>query len=258
PFERIELLFGPGALECFARSRVLLLGAGAVGATAAESLVRSGIGHLTLVDFDEFRASNLNRHPFAFRSTLGHSKAETTVRFLHDIHPEADILARSLFVDASNADALLAEHPSDVLLDAIDSLLPKTDFLLAAQRSGHPYILSCLGAARKTDPMRFAVADLFDTHTCPLAHLLRKRLRRRGAGRGISCIFSTEPPTPMSGTNEEAAPDFLDRGRRRAPMGSLHAVTAAAGQLAARTALLHLLTARPLAAPFPSAAPQPV
>lgn len=240
PFARLELLLGPEALPRLSRARVVVAGLGAVGAAAAESLARSAVGHLTLVDFDELRPSNLNRHPFAYHSTLGKPKADTATRILRDINPDADIAPLSLFLDAKTAPQLLAEHPCDVLIDAIDSLLPKTELLLAARQANIPFILTCLGAARKLDPTRFVAADLTDSHTCPLARLLRKRLAKRGGTAGIRCIFSTElPATPL----EPVAPsaDFYVRGRLRPPMGSLHCVTAAAGLLAARETLRHLL-----------------
>ena len=135
PFARLELLLGPDALPRLARARVVVAGLGAVGAAAAESLARSAVGHLTLVDFDELRPSNLNRHPFAFHSTLRRPKAETAARFLRDINPAADITPLALFLDADTAPKLFADHPCDVLVDAIDSLNPQTELLLAAQQA---------------------------------------------------------------------------------------------------------------------------
>lgn len=167
PFARLELLLGPEAVSRLASARVVIAGLGAVGAAAADSLARSAIGHLILVDFDELRPSNINRHPFAFHSTIGKPKADAAARILRDIHPDADITPLSLFLDAETAPKLLADHPCDVLIDAIDSLLPKTELLLAARAAGIPHILTCLGAARKTDPARFVAADLADSHTCP-------------------------------------------------------------------------------------------
>ena len=239
-FERLGLLLGADAVARLARARIVVAGLGAVGAAAAESLARSAVGSLVLVDFDEIRLSNLNRHPFAFQSTLGRPKAETAACFLRDINPDASITPLSLFIDADTAPNLFAAHPCDVLVDAIDSLLPKTELLLAAQAARVPHILTCLGAARKLDPSRFAAANLADSHTCPLARHLRKRLSRRNAAPGIRCIYSAEPPVEHSFPNDPS-PDFYDRGRRRAPMGSLHACTAAAGILAAREVLAHLL-----------------
>lgn len=240
PFARLELLLGPETLLRFSAARITIAGLGAVGAAAAESLARSAVGHLTLIDFDELRAANINRHPFAFHSTLGTPKVTTAARILRDINPSAIITPLSLFLDAETSPPLFVDHPCDVLIDAIDSLLPKTELLLAARAAGVPHILTCLGAARKTDPTRFVAADLADSHTCPLARLLRKRLARRGGTAGIRGIFSTEPPLDPSEPVEPAA-DFYVRGRLRPPMGSLHACTAAAGLLAARETLRFLL-----------------
>jgi tRNA threonylcarbamoyladenosine dehydratase len=240
PFERLELLLGAHALARLSAARVLVAGLGAVGAAAAESLARSAVGHFVLVDFDELRPSNLNRHPFAYRSTLGLPKADAAARFLLDVNPDARVLPLSLFLDAQTAPALFAEHPCDVLVDAIDSLLPKTELLIAAQRARIPFVVTCLGAARKLEPALFRAASLRDSHTCPLARHLRKRLARRGASLDLRCVFSAEPPSPHLAP-DDPSPDFVDRGRRRAPMGSLHAATAAAGLLAARETLRFLL-----------------
>ena len=245
PFDRTLLLYGPEAFDRLRRARVLVAGLGAVGAAAAESLARTAVGTIVLVDFDVIRPSNLNRHPFAYRSTLGQPKTAVAARFLRDIDPEAEIVPLELFVDAGTAPRLLAGHPSDVLIDAIDSLLPKTELLLAAQAANHPCILSAMGAARKTDPLRLAEADLLETTVCPLAHLLRKRLRRRGVRPGIRCIYSLEPPAPPppdAPPPPPPAPDYLDRGRPRAPMGSLHAVTSAAGAALAAAAIRRILS----------------
>ena len=240
PFSRTALLLSPPAMERLAAARVLVVGAGAVGSAAALSLVRSGLGALDLVDFDPIRPSNLNRHPFAYRSTLGLPKTEAAARFLLNVNPGLRLTLHPLFVDAQTAPPLLASVRPLVLIDAIDSLLPKTELLLAAQAAGIPLILSCMGAARKRSPLHWHVDDLLRTRVCPLAHLLRKRLRRRGIRPGIRCVYSTELPAPSDlppPDDPALPPDFLDRGRRRPPLGSLHAVTATAGLLAAAAAI---------------------
>lgn len=237
---RVELLLGTAALARLAPARVMIAGLGAVGAMAAESLARSGVGHLVLVDFDELRATNLNRHPFAAQSTLGQLKVHVAARFLRDIQPGLDLTPLPLFLDAATAARVLAEQPCDVLLDAIDSLQPKTDLLLAARRAQVPFILTCLGAARRRDPARITAADLAASHTCPLGRLLRKRLAKHGGSAGIRCVFSTEKPAPSPSPARPAA-DFYVRGRLRPPLGSLHCVTATAGLRAAHEILAFLL-----------------
>ena len=231
---RTALLLGEGAVEAFGRARVAIAGLGAVGAAVAESLARSGVRRFWLADFDEIRESNLNRHPFAFRSTVGLAKTDAAARFLRDIRPDAEIDARPLFLDAATCRAWLEETRPDVLVDAIDSLLPKTELLLAAEAAGVPFALSCMGAARKTDPTRFRVSPLDETRICPLARLVRKRLHRRGGGHGVWAVWSDEEPGPAPDEPPEEG-DLVERGRRRPPMGSLHACTAAAAAVASAT-----------------------
>ena len=129
PYERTIQLFGTEAVARLRRARVLVAGLGAVGAAAAESLARTAVGTLVLADFDILRPSNLNRHPFAFHSTLGQPKTAAAARFLRDIDPDIRIEIADGFIDAVTAPRLLAEHPSDVLIDAIDSLLPNVPYI---------------------------------------------------------------------------------------------------------------------------------
>jgi tRNA A37 threonylcarbamoyladenosine dehydratase len=242
PFSRVALLYGPAALDRLAAAHVCIAGLGAVGATIAESLARTGVGRFTLIDFDEIRPSNLNRHPFAFRSTLRQPKTAAAARFLADINPAARIEPVSAFLDASTIPPLLAANPGAVWVDAIDALGPKVELLARAHAARPPYLISCLGAARRDDPASFAVADLFQTAGCPLARHVRKWLRRRGVTSGIPCVYSTSLPLPPPpGAPPADEPDFLVRGRHRPPMGSLHAATAAAALLAVREILRHLL-----------------
>lgn len=240
PLARVALLLGEDALPRLASPVVAIAGLGAVGAAVAVSLARSGVRRFALADFDVLRPSNLNRHPFAYHSTIGQPKIAAAGRVLRDVAPDAEIRAESLFLDAETAPEWLARTRPAVLVDAIDSLLPKTELLLAAEAAGVPFILSCMGAARKLDPTRFRVSPLDDTKICPLARLLRKRLHRRGGGARVHAVWSDEFPAPASETPPEEG-DLVDRGRRRPPMGSLHACTSAAASVAAAAVLRHLL-----------------
>jgi len=239
-FRRTALLLGPGALERLGSARVAIAGLGAVGAAVAESLARTGVRRFFLADFDRIQPSNVNRHPFAFHSTLGLPKTDAAARFLRDIRPDAEIAADNVFLDACTAPAWLAAAQPAVLIDAIDSLLPKTELLLAAEAAGIPLILSCMGAARKLDPSRFRVAPLAQTRICPLARLVRKRLRRRGGGALVQAVWSDELPSGAP-ADPPAEGDLVERGRRRPPMGSLHACTSAAAAVAAAAAVRFLV-----------------
>lgn len=244
PFDRVALLFGDAALPKLAAAHVCIAGLGAVGATVAESLARTGVSHFTLVDFDDIRPSNINRHPFAFYSTIGHPKIQTVAHFIRDINPAATLSLRPLFLDAQTIPPLIAEHPRAILVDAIDALGPKVGLLLEAHRIGLPFILSCLGAARHPNPSAFVAGDLFHSSGCPLARLVRKRLHRRGVTQGIRAIYSPQPPAPLLPPHAPE-PNALARGRHRTPMGSLHAATTTAALLAAHEVLRHILSPQP-------------
>ncbi|MBP1590229.1 MAG: ThiF family adenylyltransferase, partial [Kiritimatiellae bacterium] len=250
---RAELLLGADAMQRLATARILVAGVGGVGAAVAETLVRSGCRNLHLADFDLLRASNLNRHPFATASTLDRPKLEAARDRLLDIAPDLNLVLHPVFINAETAAPLLAQAAPELLVDAIDSLNPKTELLLAAETTGIPHILSCLGAARKLDPMAFRIALLDHTHTCPLARLLRKRLRHRIAHNHVIAVFSVEPPQPLSpGAPPPSDDDFLvGRGRLRSPMGSYAPCTLAEATLAAATAI-RLLSSSP---PAPTSEP---
>ncbi len=249
PLARVSLLLGPAAMERLASATVLVAGVGAVGATLAESLVRSGVRRLHLVDFDTIQPSNLNRHPFAFHSTIGLPKTEAASRFLRDIAPDLSLSLHPLFLDAATAPPLLAEVRPALLVDAIDSLLPKTELLLASSLASPPipHILSCMGAARKLDPSLFRVTPLDATHTCPLARLLRKRLHRRLPSNRILAVWSPEFPAPLDEAPPPAPGDLHPRGRTRLPLPSYHPATSAAAAAAAAAAI-RLLASPPVTA----------
>lgn len=236
---RTALLLGEAAMPRLRKARILIAGVGGVGAAVAEALVRSGCRNLQLADFDAIRASNLNRHPFATMRTLDRPKLEVARERLSGIAPDLQLVTHPVFIDGSSAAPLLEASAPEVLVDAIDSLNPKTELLLAAEKAGIPHVLSCMGAARKLNPMAFRVAPLDETHTCPLARLLRKRLRKRIKSNHVLAVFSTEAPQELPDETPEPGPeDFLaGRGRVRSPMGSYAPCTLAAAMLAAATVI---------------------
>lgn len=245
-FERLELLLGADAVQKLAAARILIAGVGAVGGAAAESLARSAVGHLTLADFDIIRPGNLNRHPFAFQSTLGQLKTEAARAHLMDINPDLDVAIVNTFLDEETIAGVLSANAYDVVIDAIDGVNSKTELLFQTVENIIPLVISCMGSARKLNPTQFRVSDISKTHTCPLARILRKRLGRRGIKRGVRCVFSEEPAVVVDAP-PDPEDDFYVRGRQRQPLGSLHACTAAAGQLAAAEAI-HFILARPVSA----------
>ena len=191
-FTRTELLVGHKAMEALRRQRVIVFGVGGVGSWCAESLVRSGIGRLTLVDNDRVCASNLNRQLMATTRTLGQPKAEALQRRLLDIHPEAAVDARVERYTAETCDTF-ALDAYDYVVDAIDSLDCKALLILRACESP-ARLVSSMGAARKMDPTRISVAEFWKVRGCPLAAALRHRFRRSGQlpARRFPCVYSEE------------------------------------------------------------------
>jgi len=242
-FARTEMLLGSQAMARLRNSRVAVVGLGAVGSYAVEGLARSGIGHIRIVDFDEVRASNINRQLYALDSTLGRPKVDIAVDRILDINPDCRVDARREFVDASTAPSIL-DPPVDVLIDAIDIVSSKVELLSALAGSGI-YVISSMGAASRIDPGLIRVGDISETEACPLARRVRKLLKRRGIATGIKCIYSIEPPGTAgadagpSGQIDEAE-EVLVRGRKGAPIGSFSCLTGIFGLVAAREAIFHL------------------
>ena len=191
-FERSELLLGQPAMQKLRSARVILFGVGGVGSWCAEGLVRSGVEHLTIVDFDQVAPSNVNRQLEATSSTIGLSKVECMRRRLLEINPEAQIEAvEKRFSEERAEEFELARY--DVIIDAIDSLKDKIALLLAASRT-EAKVFSSMGAALKLDPSRVRVAEFWQVRGCPLGAMLRKRMRQAGTvpQKEILCVYDDE------------------------------------------------------------------
>lgn len=194
---RTALLLGTEGMRRLAASHVLVVGLGGVGAYAAEEIARAGVGRMTLVDADVVSLSNLNRQLPALHSTLGKPKAEVMAARLRDINPDLEIEVRNCFVRDEETEALLDAAHYDFVVDAIDTLSPKT-FLIYHALQRHLPIISSMGAGAKVDPSRIRIADISKTTDCALARAVRKRLRGMGISSGLPVVFSTEPANPQA------------------------------------------------------------
>lgn len=191
---RTALCLGDEGLERLRQTRVILFGVGGVGSWCAEALVRSGVGHLTMVDSDCVDPSNINRQLPALHSTVGLPKVEVMRRRLLDINPEADIQARQERYTPDTA-AAFALQDYDFVIDAIDSIPDKLDLILRCTRKGWGGVfLSSMGAARKKDPQQVRVSEFWRVDGCPLAAALRKRMRKAQTfpERKFRCVWSPE------------------------------------------------------------------
>ncbi len=234
-FLRTELLLGGEALEKLSRASVVVAGLGAVGGYAVEALARAGVGKLRLADMDVLKKSNINRQLYALESTLGCSKADEAARRVHDINPDCEVTPLKEFVHRDTMDSIL-EDPVDFVIDALDSLNPKIELLTACYSQRIP-VVSSMGAALRTDVTKIRSGDIFDTYSCPLAKIVRKRLRNRKVGRGILCVFSTEHTDFQYG---EPVRDSYKRGRDRRVLGSLPTIPGIYGLMLAHFVIQRL------------------
>lgn len=194
-FSRTALLFGEAGVERLRSLRVIIFGVGGVGSWCAESLVRTGVGHLTMVDCDVVCDSNINRQLMATTRTVGRPKVEVMRERLLEINPEADITALQEVFSAETAGNFDLDA-YDYVIDAIDSLRDKALLILRACES-KACLFSSMGAARKLDPQRVKVTEFWKVEGDPLARTLRKRFKHEGVfpSRKFQCVYSDERPT---------------------------------------------------------------
>lgn len=172
-------------------ARIAVFGIGGVGGYCCDALVRSGVMAMDLFDDDRVCLTNLNRQLIALRSTVGKHKVDVMADRLRDINPHVQIGAHKRFYPPENADEIdLSVY--DYVVDAVDTVTAKLELIVRCTALKVP-IISAMGAGNKLDPGRLQVADIYRTHTCPLARVIRTECRKRRIRR-LKVVFSTEPP----------------------------------------------------------------
>jgi len=199
-FDRMGRLIGDQKMKRLMRSHVMVIGLGGVGSWAAEALARSGVGELTVVDFDEICVTNFNRQIHALQGLVGQPKAEVMAERLRKINPQAKVNCMVRFYNADYNAEIFARKP-DLVIDAIDNVTAKCHLIDYCSREKIPLIVST-GSGGRMDPTQIKVADLSSTQHDPLARAVRRILRERygfpaeGKGKfGITAIYSSEPAT---------------------------------------------------------------
>lgn len=191
-FRRSELLLGNETMDRIAQKRVIIFGVGGVGSWCAESLIRSGIRQLTIVDSDRVCITNINRQLMATTKTVGHVKVEALKERLLTINPQAEITAlQKIFTQETSASFDIDSY--DYIIDAIDSLKDKALLILMACQS-KARLFSSMGAALKMDPTRIRVTEFWKVKGDPLARALRKKFKSQGQfpKRKFQCVYSDE------------------------------------------------------------------
>lgn len=237
---RTELLLGAEAVERLARVRVIIFGMGGVGSWVAETLVRTGVYHLDIVDFDNVAPSNINRQLPALHSTIGQSKVEVMKQRLLSINPQASVTAYNMLYTPETAD-LFDLSTYDYVIDAIDSLRDKV-LLIQRATSSRCRFFSSMGAALKTDPTRIRVDEFWKARGCRLAAALRTRFKRSGElpRRKFKVVYSDEI-VENRGENHDTY--STDRISKPTANGSLMQVTATFGIILASLVINHCAAA---------------
>jgi tRNA A37 threonylcarbamoyladenosine dehydratase len=247
---RLALVCGSKAVQKLRAIKVIIFGLGGVGSWCAEALVRSGVGSLAIVDSDSVCVTNINRQVQATQKTIGRFKAQALQERLLEINPDCNVTAWTKVFCAENS-SLFNIESFDYVIDAIDSVSNKIDLIMRCAELNVPFF-SCMGMAQKLDPTRIKAADIWQTHDCPLARLVRAGLRKRNFTGNFTAVFSSErlpvhPDIslpcgkalclcPSRDTSDPDAPKEWCSGKRIIN-GSVVTVTAAAGMVLASLVL---------------------
>ena len=233
--ERNEIIFGASGVEKLKNSSVALYGLGGVGAAAAMALVRCGVGTVKAVDFDTVSESNLNRLIFGFDSTVGMKKSDVFLSAAKSVNPDVNIEVYSDFMRGADAASMVLD--AGFHIDAIDSLNPKVNLIIALLERGENFI-SSMGTGGRICPEKLEFADIWKTDVCSLAKFVRKRLRGRGVKKHFPVVFSREIPCDPIENEEE---NDENPGRIRKVQGSTVFVPQTAGLMLASYAVRTLL-----------------
>ena len=198
-FERTEALIGSAGMDRLQRATVAVFGLGGVGGTAAEALVRSGVGRLFLYDADSVKSSNLNRQIIATRKTVGMAKVDAMAERLRTINPEVDLVLHHVRVTPESE---IPWEEFDLALDCIDTVTSKLSLIENAKKHGVE-IASAMGMGNRMHPEYVTITDIVKTHHCSLARVIRRELRHRGIEH-LTVAFSTEETCPIVVDTEHA------------------------------------------------------
>ena len=226
-FDRTKRLLGADAMNKLKNSHVAVFGIGGVGGHAADALVRSGIGEITIVDSDDVAESNINRQLIATTKTIGRKKVAVMEEHLLEINPEVKIHAYDCFFLPETKNQF-DFFQYDYVIDAVDTVTAKLALVEACKEAGVP-IVSSMGAGNKLDPTAFEVTDIYKTSVCPLAKVMRKELKTRGIKK-LKVVYSKE--IPLEPIEEEGFVSDEKRSRRATP-GSVAFVPSVAGLILA-------------------------
>lgn len=230
---RTAMLVGENGIEVLKKSKIIVFGVGGVGSFCVEALVRSGVGHIGIVDSDVVSESNINRQLIALNSTIGRKKVEVLKERIYDISPDISVDAYDIFFDSSTLE-LIDFTKYDYIVDCIDSISSKVLLAEIAEKNNIP-IISSLSTGNKMDVTKFQISDIYKTSVCPIAKVMRRQLKSQNISK-LKVLYSTE--TPIKPDNS-----FLNEEKKRS-VGSISFVPSSAGLMIAGEVICDLIEYR--------------
>lgn len=234
--QRTEILLGKEGVNALSEAKVAVIGLGGVGAYAAEMLCRAGVGSLILLDSDVVSLTNKNRQLLASDSTIGRSKCEVMSSRLKDINGAVMLTEINEYLEPDNVERLIGKLQIDFLIDAIDTLSPKIALIKYCREKGIP-LVSSMGAGAKYDATAVRLADISRSYNCPLAYILRKKLRKEGISKGFDVVFSEELP-------QKDAIIPVEERNKKSMTGTVSYLPAVFGCVCAQAAIEYLIKKR--------------
>ena len=236
--ERTELLVGEDVLKGLQNSTVVIVGVGGVGGYAAEMVTRAGVGRVVVIDSDVVSETNKNRQLLAMDSTIGLPKVDVIASRLKDISPKIQIYPVGEYLTEENIPTILDQIDEkfkiDFLIDAIDTLSPKIALISYCLSKQIP-LVSSMGSGAKFDATKVRITDISKSYNCPLAYILRKKLRKIGISKGFKVVFSEELPE-----REAIVPTEGERNKK-SQVGTISYLPPVFGCVCAQAALSYLI-----------------
>ncbi len=234
--ERTQILIGESGLEKLKKSTVMIIGLGGVGAYAAEMICRAGVGRMIIMDSDTVNITNKNRQLVALDSTIGKYKTDVLGARLLDINPELELQIIEKYLEEDNIEEIFksVNYKIDFVVDAIDTLAPKLALIKYCVFNGYKHI-SSMGAGAKLDATKIRIADLSKSYNCPLAYVIRKKLRKDKIYKGFNVVFSEELP------DRNAILPVDNERNKKSQVGTISYLPAVFGCICAQGALDYLL-----------------
>lgn len=192
-YQRTQIIIGKENIERIKDMHIVICGIGGVGSFVLEALARIGVGNLTIIDKDVVDATNINRQIIALQSTIGKYKVDVAKERILDINPKAKVKTICINITSDNIDEIISiDDNIDYVVDCVDNIEAKIAIISKCNNKNIKCI-SCMGMGNKINPLDIRVSDIYKTNTCPLARIIRKKLKELGINKQ-KVIFSVEKP----------------------------------------------------------------